>query len=191
LKQVFLLKSIVQFFLLMGFWLLLSGHYDLFHVSMGVLSSIAIILLNIRLRRYYFYSDEVFKTSPMELSLNYPRFVLFYIPWLIWQIIIASLQVAYVVLHPRMPIDPALIRFKTKLPTMGSKVILGNSITLTPGTITIQIREDEFLVHALMDISSSGIVDGTLPEQVARLYQRKPTEIVSQIKIMKSLKECK
>jgi multicomponent Na+:H+ antiporter subunit E len=189
LKQVFLLRSIVQFFLLMGFWLLLSGHYDLFHISMGVLSSIAIILLNIRLRRYFFFTDEVFRTSPMELSLNYPRFILFYVPWLIWQIIIASLQVAYVVLNPKMPIDPALIRFKTKLPTMGSKVILGNSITLTPGTITIQIREDEFLVHALMDISSSGIVDGTLPEQVARLYERKPKEIVSQMKIMKSVKE--
>lgn len=189
MRQIFVLKTVVQFVLLMGFWLLLSGHYDFFHVAMGVLSSVMIILLNLRLRRYYFFTDEVFKTSPITTPLNYLRFVVIYIPWLIWQIIVASLQVAYVVLHPRMPIDPALLKFTTKLPTMGSKVILGNSITLTPGTITIQITEDEFLVHALMDVSSSGIVDGTLPGQVAKLYESKPREVVSGIKIIKSVRD--
>lgn len=173
----------------MGFWLLLSGHYDFTHISMGVLSSILVILLNYRLRKYYFFTDEMFKTSALTLSLNYLRFVAFYIPWLIWQIIVASLQVAYVVLHPKMPIDPALIKFETKLPTMGSKVILGNSITLTPGTITLQIKDDDFLVHALMDVSSSGIIDGTLPGQVARLYEKKPKDIVTKIKIIKTVED--
>lgn len=189
MKQIFFLKTVVQFFLLMGFWLLLSGHYDLFHISMGVVSSIVIIVLNLRLRKYYFFTNEVFKTSPITTPLNYFRFVILYIPWLIWQIVVASLQVAYVVLHPKMPIDPALLTFRTKLPTMGSKVILGNSITLTPGTITIQISGDEFLVHALMDVSSSGIIDGTLPEQVAKLYESKPREVITGIKIMKSARE--
>lgn len=173
----------------MGFWLLLSGHYDFFHIAMGILSSIAVVLLNLRLRRYYHFTDEMFKTSPLTASLNVFRFIFVYIPWLIWQIVVASLQVAYVVLHPKMPIDPALIHFTTRLPTMGSKVILGNSITLTPGTITIEIRDDEFLVHALMDISSSGIIDGILPEQVAKLYERKPKEIITRLETVKSTKE--
>ena len=189
MKRIFIIKTIAQFILLMGFWLLLSGHYDFAHISMGVGCSIVVIVLNLRLRRYYFYTDEIFKTSPLTLSLNYLRFVLFYIPWLIWQIVVASLQVAYVVLHPKMPIDPALVKFETKLPTMGSKVILGNSITLTPGTITLQVQDDDFLVHALMDVSSTGIIEGTLPGQVAKLYERKPKEVVTGIKIIKTVKD--
>jgi multicomponent Na+:H+ antiporter subunit E len=85
-----------------------------------------------------------------------------------------------------MPVDPSLLRFKTKLPSMSAKVILGNSITLTPGTITIQIEEDEFLVHALMDASSTGIIDGSLPGEVAKLYEKKPTHVVKDVKIIKS-----
>ena len=189
MKRIFIFKTIVQFCLLMGFWLLLSGHYDFTHITMGVGSSILVILLNLRLRRYYFFTDEIFKTSALTSSLKYLRFVLFYIPWLIWQIIVASLQVAYVVLHPKMPIDPALVKFETKLPTMGSKVILGNSITLTPGTITLQIQDDDFLVHALMDVSSTGIIEGTLPGQVAKLYERKPKEVVTRIEIIKTVKD--
>ena len=98
----------------------------------------------------------------------------------------ASLHVAAVVLNPKMPIDPALIRFKTKFPNTSARVILGNSITLTPGTITIQIKGDEFLVHGLMDASSSGIIDGSLPGEVAKLYEKKPEQVISHIKIIKS-----
>ncbi|MDO9585009.1 MAG: Na+/H+ antiporter subunit E, partial [Syntrophales bacterium] len=95
-------------------------------------------------------------------------------------------QVACVVLHPRCPIDPALLRFKTTLGNTSSKVILGNSITLTPGTITLEIAQDEFLVHALMDISSTGIIDGTLPGQVAKLYERKPGQVLREVEVIKT-----
>jgi multicomponent Na+:H+ antiporter subunit E len=180
---------LVQFILLMAFWLLLSGHYDAFHISLGVFSSLFVVLLNLRLRRYFMFRDEIFKTSDLSITLNYLRFIFVYIPWLLWQIVVASLQVAYVVLHPRLPIQPALLKFRTKLPNMSSKVILGNSITLTPGTITVEIEGDDFLVHALMDVSSSGIIDGTLPEQVARLYEKKPAQVVTGLEIIKSKRE--
>jgi len=190
LKQVFLLKSVIQFALLLGLWLLISGHYDFFHISMGVFSALMVVLLNYRLRKYYFFEEELAEARARIKGTFtvQPRFlrVLFYIPWLIWQIVIASLQVAAVVLNPRMPIDPALLRFQTKLPNTSAKVILGNSITLTPGTITIQIKGDEFLVHALMDASSTGIVDGSLPGEVAKLYEKKPEQVVKDIKIIRS-----
>jgi multicomponent Na+:H+ antiporter subunit E len=112
--------------------------------------------------------------------------MLFYVPWLVWQIVVASLQVAAVVLNPKMPIDPSILRFKTRLPSTSAKVILGNSITLTPGTITMQIKGDEFLVHALMDASSTGIIDGSLPGEVAKLYEKKPEQVVKAVKIIKS-----
>lgn len=190
MKQNFLFNSIVQFFLLLGLWLLLSGHYDFKHILMGIFSSILVVLINLRLRKYYFFKEEIDETYAkikgiFPSRLRFVR-VLFYIPWLIMQIIIASLQVAAVVLNPKMPIDPALVRFKTRLPNIASKVILGNSITLTPGTITIQIEDDEFLVHALMDISATGIVNESLPAEVAKLYEKKPEQVVKNVKIIKS-----
>ncbi|NIM10763.1 MAG: hypothetical protein GTO45_02145 [Candidatus Aminicenantes bacterium] len=190
MKQVFWLNSIIQFALLLGLWLFLSGHYDFFHISMGVFSALLVVLLNLRLRKYYFFEEELAEARArmqdiFPVRLRYAR-VLFYIPWLIWQIVVASLQVAAVVLNPKMPIDPALVRFNTKFPNTSAKVILGNSITLTPGTITIQIKKDEFLVHALMDASSTGIIDGSLPGQVAKLYEKKPEQVVQDIEIIRS-----
>lgn len=190
MKQLFAFNTIIQFILLFGVWLLLSGHYDLTHITMGIISCILVVALHLRLRKYFFYEEEISETSEKlkgvaPVRLRFPR-VLFYIPWLIWQIVVASLQVAAVVLNPKMPIDPSLLRFKTKLPGMSARVILGNSITLTPGTITIQINDDEFLVHALMDASFTGIVDGSLPGEVAKLYEKKPEHVVEDVKTIKT-----
>jgi len=182
LKQIFKLNSVIQFGLLLGVWLLLSGHYDFFHISMGVFSSFVIVLLHMPLRKYYSVQEE---NAGGKGRLRYLR-VLFYIPWLLWQIVIATMQVAAVVLNPKMPIDPALVRFKARYPNSTARVILGNSITLTPGTITIRIKGDEFLVHSLMDASSSGIVDGSLPGEVAKLYEKDPGMVVSDVKIIRS-----
>lgn len=167
----------------MLFWLLLSGLYDAMHISFGVFSVILVMLMNYPLRRRLFAMEE---ERSATLSFSRLQRLSFYIPWLIWQIIVSSVQVAYVVLHPRCPIDPSLLRFKTKLINVSSKVILGNSITLTPGTITLEIEEDVFLVHALMDISSTGIIDGSLPGQVARLYEREPGQVIYDVEIIKT-----
>ena len=160
---------------------------------MGIVSCFIVLFLNLRLRKYYFFKEEITEAEEKirdiyPTNFRFFRF-LFYIPWLTWQIVIASLQVALVVLNPRMPIHPALIRFKTSLPNIASKVILGNSITLTPGTITIQIKDDEFLVHALMDVSFTGIIDGSLPGEVAKLYEKKPEQVVKSIQVIKSKKD--
>jgi multicomponent Na+:H+ antiporter subunit E len=189
LKNVFRLNTALQFALLLGLWLLISGHYDFFHISMGALSAFAVVLLHIPLRKHYHREElEAVNQNGKDHSgvhLHFGR-ALAYIPWLIWQIILAALQVASVVLRPRMPIDPALIRFKTNYPNTSGKVLLGNSITLTPGTITIQIREDEFLVHALMDASASGILDDSMPIKAARIHQKEPGPVISDVKIIRS-----
>ena len=165
----------------MVFWLIMSGHYDIMHISFGIFSVLLVLLISYPIRKHLFSLGE----HSTALKLNLGRLV-YYIPWLLWQIVVASLQVAYVVLHPKCPVDPALLRFKTRLGNSSSKVILGNSITLTPGTITLDIQRDEFLVHSLMDISSTGIIDGTLPGEVAKLYQRRPGQVVLDIKVIKT-----
>lgn len=180
MKRAFIRNTIIQAVLLMAFWFFLSGHYDIMHVSFGIFSVVLVTFINYPLRRHLYALEE---HDTLKLSF---RRLIFYIPWLLWQIVIASLQVAFVVLHPRCPIDPALLRFKTRLGNTSSKVILGNSITLTPGTITLEIDQDEFLVHALMDISSTGIIDGTLPDQVAKLYERTPGQVLRDVEILKT-----
>ncbi len=180
MTKAFLKGTILQFVVLVGLWLVLSGHYDVFHVGMGVFSAGLVTFMHWRINRYLYFNKGI----AAGRSLKIIRLAL-YVPWLIKQIVLSSLQVAYAVLHPRMPIDPSLLRFRVRLPNMTARVILGNSITLTPGTFTLRIKDDEFLVHSLMKASHTGIVDGSLPGQVARLYGAEREGIVSEIKIFR------
>ncbi len=190
MKRTFVRNIIIQYVLLFAFWLLLSGHYDFIHIFYGVISVSAVVWLNYRLKKYAFFEEEMSRADA-NLKGNKPvtiRFfrLFFYIPWLIWQIVIASLQVAVVVLNPKMPIEPAIIKFKSRLPSLSARVILANSITLTPGTITLQLLDDEFIVHALMDMSATGITEDSLPAQVAKLYEKKPSQVAYKFEIIKS-----
>lgn len=181
-KARFLRNTLLQIVMLMVFWLLLSGHYDPMHLSFGVFSALLVMAIHYRLRERLFAMEEWSKDQSLRI-----RRLVFYIPWLLWQIILSAMQVVTVVLHPKCPIDPALVRFKTGLANTNAKVILGNSITLTPGTITLEIGQEGFLVHSLMDISSSGIVDGTLPREVAKLYERSPGHVVRDVEVIRDM----
>jgi multicomponent Na+:H+ antiporter subunit E len=90
-------------------------------------------------------------------------------PWFMGQIFSANLHVAYLALSPKMPIDPQIIRFKTKLESDISWVALANSITLTPGTITIDIREGEFFVHALDRKVAYDLNTGEMEDKIAHV----------------------
>ncbi len=82
-----------------------------------------------------------------NFSLHRILWVLAYMPVLIWAMIKANLDVAYRVLHPRMPIKPGIVRIRTDLKNPLAKLVLANSITLTPGTMTLQIMEDRYYIH--------------------------------------------
>ncbi len=170
--------------ILMVLWLLLSGHYDVFHISLGVFSVALIIVANAHINKVQFFKGDVPEWERLHLNR-----LLRYLAWLLWQIVVAGLQVAYVVLSPRIRVNPSLIRFRAKMPSVGAAVILGNSITLTPGTLTIEIQKDEFLVHSLMDESMSGLVDGTMPTMVARMFRARPTDVIADVRILRSVEE--
>ena len=93
-----------------------------------------------------------------------------YIPWLIEQIILANIHVAALALNPKMPIDPKIITFKTKLESDVSWVTMANSITLTPGTITVDIKEGVFYVHALSKKVAHDLLTGEMEDRVAHIY---------------------
>lgn len=77
-----------------------------------------------------------------------------------------------------MPIKTGLIKFKTNLPNMVSKVILGNSISITPGTVTLHIEGDDFLVHSLTNETDEAHIDHSLAVEVARLYKLEAERVV-------------
>lgn len=156
---------VLQAILLMGIWLILSGHYDFIHIAYGVCCVAFVVWFNARLRHIALPGGEACGESRIRIGA-----LLLYIPWLIWQIYLSAVHVAKVVLSPRMPIDPSLIKFSSKFPNAVAKVIMANSITLTPGTITVNLDGDEFLVHSLTTGTSEGLVCGDMQQKVAKLY---------------------
>ena len=96
------------------------------------------------------------------------RFAL-YLPWLIYQVVVANVHVAKLVLNPEK-IHPQVIRFKTKLKSDFSMVTLANSITLTPGTITMDIIDGEFIVHALSERVAVDLLSGDMENRVAHIF---------------------
>ncbi|MFH1825708.1 MAG: Na+/H+ antiporter subunit E [bacterium] len=86
--------------------------------------------------------------------------LLYYIPIFIWEMIKANVDVAYRVLHPRLPINPGLVKIKTNLRSDVAKTVLANSITLTPGTMTVDIKDDELYIHWI-DVKSQDVAEAT------------------------------
>jgi len=96
-----------------------------------------------------------------------------YIPWLLYQIILANFHILYVVLHPKMMelIDPSIIRFQSTLKDELALVVFANSITLTPGTITVYVSVDgDFQVHAI-DQKSGEPLPGDMEARIIRAFQ--------------------
>jgi multicomponent Na+:H+ antiporter subunit E len=87
-----------------------------------------------------------------------------------WQIVLSNLHVVYLVLHPRMPIHPTLVEFQTTLVSERAQVTLAQSITLTPGTVTVDAFNGTFLIHCLSDTTRQGIADGVLQKKIAQVF---------------------
>jgi len=157
------MRYIYTFLIMMGFWILLSGKFDLFHLTLGVISSALVSFLSANLL--------IYKQGKNRVSTGL-RFLL-YLPWLLYQIVLSTLHVTFLALHPKMKdqIDPTIVTFKTTLKTDLAKVALANSITLTPGTITIRIENQVFHVHAISRKAAAGL-PGEMEERLAKVFER-------------------
>jgi multicomponent Na+:H+ antiporter subunit E len=158
--------------LLFVFWVVLSGKFDAFHLSIGTASAVCIALgtQSLLLRAPAIVPDA---HHPLT-AISWGRLLL-YVPWLAWQVVLSSLQVAWLVLHPKMPISPCVVQFETPLPHELARLTLANSITLTPGTITLDVEGDTFVVHALTKSSAAELTprtgQGSMQRHVEFLYR--------------------
>lgn len=103
------------------------------------------------------------ETHPIHLSSQAAK----YWPWLIKEIVKSGWEVTKIILHPKLPISPTLVRFKPTQRTAVGLVIHANSITLTPGTITIEADRNEFLVHGLTRDGAQGTVNSEMDRRVS------------------------
>ena len=158
------MRYIYTFLIMMGFWILLSGKFDLFHLTLGFISSALVSFLSADILIHETKKDNKLATAFRFIS---------YIPWLMYQIVISTIHVAFLALHPKMldQIDPTIVTFKTKLKSNVARVALANSITLTPGTITIRIVDDIFYVHAISRKAAAGL-PGEMEDRLARGFER-------------------
>ncbi len=163
---------LVLFAVCLVFWALLSGHHDPFHLGAGVLSAALTASLTVGLERRarFFRSGAPEAEEPLfRLSATWWRFLL-YLPWLLWQMVRSGVQVAVVVVHPRLPIDPRLVRLETVLDGELPQTTYANSITLTPGTVTVEFQGREVVVHALTREAADGLRTGEMEARVARAF---------------------
>lgn len=153
------MSFLITFAIMFGFWILLSGYFDAFHIITGILSSLFVA----------FVSHDLLIGRGASFRRGVPRVLRFikYLPWLMLEIIKANIDVAYRTLHPSMPIDPRVVTLKTDITDEMGIVTLANSITLTPGTVTIRAsKEGEFLVHAISAEAADSLLEGEMARRV-------------------------
>lgn len=149
--------SISALLVLYSFWLLLSGYFTPFLLAAGLGSALAVVWFSHRM--------DVIDAEGHPVQLG-GRALLYWI-WLLREIVKSAWDVSRIIVHPRLPISPTLVRFRPSQTTDVGRVIHANSITLTPGTITIEAGRDEFFVHALTRDGARGVTSGDMDRRVS------------------------
>lgn len=137
-------------------WLLLSGIFETWLLALG-LGSIAIIL-------FFAHRMDVIDHEGHPIHISW-RALLFW-PWLAWEIVKANIDVARVILHPKLPITPTVLKIKASQVTELGHVFYANSITLTPGTVTLQLDNASMDIHALTPVAIKGLLSGEMDRRV-------------------------
>jgi len=156
-------QTVLVFIILSLFWITLSGEFDAFHLALGFIS----ILIVTR------WTGKSLLNQKLSF-FNWVRFMIKlmgYFGWQLYQVILANLHVIYVAIHPNMKeiINPKMIEFTTYLKSERAKFLLATSITLTPGTLTVRITDNQFLVHALTDKTANDC-PGEMEKRIAAVF---------------------
>ena len=156
-------RIILLFVALLATWFALSGRFTVMFVAMGVASSALVALLTHRL-------IEPALGPPRGGPAALPRRVFatgLYLIWLLSRLPGATLYIAYYALHPRRTVEPRVMRFRTNYSSPTERTLLANSITLVPGTLTIEEHENNFVVHVLYPGAADDLISAKLQNRVS------------------------
>lgn len=157
-----MLQKLGLFVALCAAWMLWSGYFKPLLLGLGLVSVLACLYLAVRMRRTdgegagFSIIDHIHQLAT-------------YWPWLLVEIAKSNIDVARIVLAPKIDVDPVMIRVTATQQTGLGKVIYGNSITLTPGTITVDMEGDQIIVHALTQAGAEGVREGGMDRRVTAL----------------------
>ena len=155
------MKSFILFFILFSLWLLMSGHYNLLIVSLGIISCTFCVYVA---KRGKLIDDEGLPIFFMPRLLNY-------LIWLFKEILKSNLSTAKVIINGK--VEPETFTVKTSQVTDVAKVTYANSITLTPGTVTTKIQKGVFEVHALNSDFGNDVRTNEMDKKVTWLEGKK------------------
>jgi len=149
---------------LFGIWVLLSASFEWINLGLGLACSFVVAWLN---------SGH----SPFVPKFRLWLRIILYLPWLFYKIVQSSLQLTRLILHPALPIAPQLISVETKLRHHAAVVLLGNSITLTPGTITAEVDRNKLIVHAMDKTLAEDITSKQIESKIADIFKDEESDL--------------
>jgi multicomponent Na+:H+ antiporter subunit E len=152
-------QALILFAHLAVFWLLWSGRFEPALLAYGVLSCVVVLGVSLRL--------DVVDAEALPVHFGLRPFL--YLPWLLMEIAKANVDVAKIILSRSLPIHPHMIRVRASQRSEVGQVVYANSITLTPGTISLDVRDNQILVHALTKEAAAGVESGEMDRRVAWL----------------------
>ncbi|SET06873.1 multisubunit sodium/proton antiporter, MrpE subunit [Natronincola peptidivorans] len=154
-------KNVCLFTLLLLFWFVLAPELTIETIMVGAIACSMVVLYS---------QDIIFGDKEMPLySLKKLKIFVRFLATLLIEIVKANIEVAIIVLNPAMPIKPSFIRVPMMLKNDVNKVIYGNSVTLTPGTLTVDITDDEFIIHALTESAAASMEGSFIEEYVSKM----------------------
>ena len=147
-------------------WVILSGKFDAFHLGLGVISSLVVTYISHDL---LYYDRKKVMSERLRETLAFIR----YVPWITWEVVKANLHVFKLAMSKKgyEEMAPRVVTFETYLKTDFAKFVLANSITLTPGTITMLIRGEVFHVHTMSQFLEDDLLTGAIERKVAEVFE--------------------
>ena len=165
-----LVHKLAMFVVLFGFWMVLSGRTETKFIVYGLITALVTTWVTYPL---LLVPNKDGSKQYFVFGVSIPKFIMYFF-WLMWQLVLANIDVLLATTAQELDIDPKVVRFYFIADTPMASVVLANSITLTPGTVTINVTDDGlYEIHALTRGAAAGVLDGSMQKKVADLYGEK------------------
>jgi multicomponent Na+:H+ antiporter subunit E len=153
------LRKITLTILSFVIWFLLVWPFDPVTNALDVQGVVAGVIVAVFVG--LFFGDKIARELRAGHVFRRILWMLIYIPMFLWYVVVANLDVVYRVIHPEMPIKPGIVKVKTTLKNPAGRTMLANSITLTPGTLTVDITDDDYLYIHWINVKSDDVEEAT------------------------------
>ena len=165
-----LVHKLSMFVVLFGFWMVLSGRTETKFIVYGLITAAVTTWVTYPL---LLVPNKEGSKKYFVFGVSIPKFIMYFF-WLMWQLVLANIDVLLATTAQELDIDPKVVRFYFRADNPMASVVLANSITLTPGTVTINVTDDGlYEIHALTRGAAAGVLDGSMQKKVAALYGEK------------------